>query len=1112
MALLQDLPTAEQLSGLLAPIIGDDTQGVGAALKLLQGLDTGALASGLTARLDGTLSVTVSADATGAVTGDVLTWLGETVKAVPSDPAALIAPLRERLDAIRGSTLEELPAQLLAGIAGLRSLQSLVPPDTRALLDDIAPLVDRLKAELISGDLGLLRRWSESLAPLQAELAPLIAGGPGAEDRLIAYLRTKVEALVGTVLPTGSLVTALARGVGGAVSGDRVAVVAAARTALIEAITAARAELAAGNVSNLAHLQRAEARLGELVAALEAIHTGLGAALDAEAAAVGGLARALERQLAAFEQVEIVDVGNIKDVFAGATAKLEQLIAGLDFDGVIGRVTEVFDRIDAVIAQADLSSLRARLDSVQQRLDAAIEAVTAALYQVVAAVRAALQQVRQALDAVTGALGTFDADGTFHFAVEGKLREFLEGARRSLQDVVGPAVAELQQSVGAVLGQVQSALAAVQGRIEEVRGQLDQALRRVSDQLERIDVPARMEAIRQQLQAMLDALGSVDFDVVADPVIAEINEMRDALKKIDVSSLNEILLGTLKVSVKVVVEMDFTAKITDVLVAKIDEVLAVPRNALKDVEAKAEAGLGRLGALAPAAILAPLDDVFAPVHAQLEQLRLERLVEPLDAWHARAMTALDGVSPAALLAPLAELHARLEASVSAVSPEALLAPLRTLVNDAADQLRRVDVGGAAAELGGVLADVRRALAALRPEQLLAPLVTAFAKITAALDRFQPSALLGPLGGIFAALTAPLERLTEEHARQIAAVFAPLRELPAAFDPRAVFGALRGQLETARGLVQQVDVGRLIAELKGPWDALHASLQVGAGSAALSLRVDALNPLRRDDLARAAAALGAIQTRLEQALAQTEPPAELTRRYEAVRAKLESLIPAWAAENASAASIRRVFAALNPLALSPEIDRLYDGVKAKLRALDPAQIQQRLRATFDRIEQSLASLDPGALMAALRAVVDRAAQALTTLDFDLVTAELGGMARDLHAVVAALDPRPLVAQLDGLAAEVKAAIAALKPSELLAGLREPFESARAIVEAFDPAGLLAPLQATFQRVQEILAQIDVGVVLQPLVDKLQELRDDLAAALTRTETAFNGMLKAIPVSV
>ena len=46
-----------------------------------------------------------------------------------------------------------------------------------------------------------------------------------------------------------------------------------------------------------------------------------------------------------------------------------------------------------------------------------------------------------------------------------------------------------------------------------------------------------MASIRDGLNGMLDRLGTVDFDVVADPVVAEINEMRDSLKKIDVSKL-----------------------------------------------------------------------------------------------------------------------------------------------------------------------------------------------------------------------------------------------------------------------------------------------------------------------------------------------------------------------------------------------------------------------------------------------------------------------------------------------------------------------------------------------------------------------------------------------
>jgi hypothetical protein len=88
--------------------------------------------------------------------------------------------------------------------------------------------------------------------------------------------------------------------------------------------------------------------------------------------------------------------------------------------------------------------------------------------------------------------------------------------------------------------------------------------------------------------------------------------------------------------------------------------------------------------------------------------------------------------------------------------------------------------------------------------------------------------------------------------------------------------------------------------------------------------------------------------------------------------------------------------------------------------------------------------------------------------------------------------------------------ALKPSELLADLQRPLESVKEIVHAFHPEELAAPLREGLDRIEAILKQVDLTTLLEPVNDKLHELRDDLDVALDRTETAFDGMISAIPL--
>jgi hypothetical protein len=90
------------------------------------------------------------------------------------------------------------------------------------------------------------------------------------------------------------------------------------------------------------------------------------------------------------------------------------------------------------------------------------------------------------------------------------------------------------------------------------------------------------------------------------------------------------------------------------------------------------------------------------------------------------------------------------------------------------------------------------------------------------------------------------------------------------------------------------------------------------------------------------------------------------------------------------------------------------------------------------------------------------------------------------------------------------VESLQPSKALAELQAPLEASKAIVAEFNPDAFTEPLQAVSKDIQGLLEGIDIGVVLQPLADKLKELRGALEQTLKRTESAFNDMIKAIPV--
>ncbi len=1096
---------------ILAPVVGDKDSGTGVAgvLGLLEQVDTSNLSASLSADLDQSVSAKLSVDTTG-ITGGALDEFTKAVDAVPQDPATLTQPVSSKLDTIKQLAGPELSNQLLQGFDGLKDIENQIPSDTSSLIEAAASRLSQVKGEMIRGEFGEVIQWSENVAGLHAEVKPLLEGAGTLEERLTEYLRQKVAGIVALILPGGDLVASLAGQFDAAAPTDLAPRLEALKADLIAKLGLAKAEFDGGNLSNTARLAEAEAAFQALLDLLASITATLRPLVDHELLKPEALTARLEKQFDDFSQVEIVDLGNIKDKFASGLKKVEDFISGIDLSAVTDGIESVFANIDGLIQKIDLRQFTSRLGEVKEAIQSALDAIDGALLEAVAAIRNVFTTIKDAIKSVAENLGSYDADGTFHYTVETQIQEFLAGISSSLRDTVQPLVDELKQTVGETLQQVQSLLSTVKGEIDNVKNELQSSLQGIHEQLQSVDVPGTMVSIRDRLDGMLNELGTIDFDVVVDPVVAEINEMSASMKKIDVSKLNEFAIGALKVSVEIVVHLDFSTMITAALMAEIDKLLEYPKQALATVEEKVEGAIKQFGELAPAALLAPLNDLFAPITEKLNALKLEALLAPLDEWYGRMEAQIDAVSPAALLTPLIDLYLRLENSLTAVSPAALVQPLQAAIDGIKADIRSIDVSSLAGEVTGAIDRVKQQLQKISPAGLLTPLVNVFDKIMGALDQFDPAALLKPFSDLFDAVAGVLANLTADGVKAIGAIFAVLRDLADTFDPRRVFALIREKLAGVRAVMQQVDMGGLLASLKSPFDAMQASFSAHAGPADVSItaRVEGLNPLRNPKLGQIVSDVQFVQSRLT-ALADAQPPAALVERYDKVRETLEGLFPVWAGENVSAASIKRAFEAANPLNLKAEIDAIFGAVKDKVRTFDPRQIQTRLQTSFDKLQDSLFGFAPELLTEAQQ-TIDALTARLDVIDLRLITTELQGVVDEIMAIVRGLDPRPIIASLQGIVDEVKAIVASLRPSILLADLQAPFDAAKAIVAEFDPASFTEPLVAIFEDIQKLLAEIDVGVVLEPLAARLQQLRDALEEALTRTEGAFNGMLKAIPV--
>jgi len=1106
------LPSQNAPTDALAPVVGDEGSGTGVAgvLGLLKKVDTKNLPVSVSADLDRSVSANLSVDTSG-ITGGSLDEFKRAVDAVPSDPKTLTKPVDSHLDEIKRLTGSELVTQLTSGISGLKNIESLFPADTNSLIAGMADRLSQVKGELIRGEFGEIVEWSDNVAVLYKEISPLLSGDGSLETKLVAYLRTKIDAIVATILPDGDLGASLIPKIDAAISADLITKIDALKLELIAQLNQTKLEFDGANFTNTTHLGLAGTAMNQLVDLLAEATGALRPLLDQELLSPSGLSSHLQKQFDGLDNVEIVDLGNIKDKFTTAIKKIEDFIRGIDLSAVTDTIESVFAKIDEAIQKIDLRQFSTQLQGLKDKIQSVLDAIDGALLEAVASIRSVFTKIKDAVKSVAENLGSYDSEGKFHFKVEQQIRDFLDGIKKTLHDTIQPLIDNLKQTVGDTLQQVQDALSKVKDEIDKVKGQLEESLQGIHDQLQSVDVKGTMQTISQSLTDMLNKLGTVDFDVVTDPVVEEIHSMRDSLKKIDVSKMSEFTVGALKVSVAIVTHLDFSTQITAALMAEIDKLLEVPKNALATIEGKVEGAIKQFGELAPEVLLSPLNDVFKPVTAQLDALKLEALLEPLDKWYAKLEAQLDAVSPAALLKPLIDLYLQLDTTLQAVSPAELVKPLQASIDGIKAQIKAVDVTSVSAEISGVVDRVKKLLKDVSPAGLLDPLVKAFDKIMNALDQFDPGVLLKPFSDIFGAIADVLANLTADGLKAIADVCAVLRSIADAFDPRKLFGLIHDKLAGLRDVVQTLNVGGLLAALKPPFDAMQASFTANGGpvNVSVGVSVDGLNPLRNPKLGQAIEDVQYCQGKLA-AIADAQPPAELVARYDKVRAMLESLFPIWARDGVSAASIKRAFEVANPLNVKTEIDQVYAALKEKLRTFDPRVIQTHLQTSFDKVEGAVLALDPTKLLAEVQSVIDALIARLDVIDLRLITNELRGLVDEIMAVVRGIDPRPIIASLDGILNEVKAVVASLRPSELLAGLKAPFDKAKAIVMEFDPAALTEPLQNIFKDIQALLADIDVGVVLKPIADKLKELRDALAEALDRTEKAFNEMLQAIPV--
>ena len=317
-----------------------------------------------------------------------------------------------------------------------------------------------------------------------------------------------------------------------------------------------------------------------------------------------------------------------------------------------------------------------------------------------------------------------------------------------------------------------------------------------------------------RLEEMLAQLGDLSFNPVIEEVVDEIDGMTEQLRQIDVSSMSEITVGALKVSVEVVTNIEFSSQISQVLIEQLDNIMELPKQGISEVQKSVEYTVDQFSKLKPELLLKELDQLIAPLQAVFDDLNPERLLKPLTDWHADLVAELEKLSLDVLLKPVTELHGDLVNGVEQVAPSQLIEPLQKSVDKLQADIDNISLDVVRSQFTNAQISLTSALDSLAPTKLLQPVLEPFSTLETTLNGFRPSQLLQPVNDFFDSLTVPLDAINQSQVDAISLALAPLKQLNTAFDPAINFTGLSTLFDQILAFLDQLNFGAKLSEING----------------------------------------------------------------------------------------------------------------------------------------------------------------------------------------------------------------------------------------------------------------------------------------------------------
>ncbi len=745
----------------------------------------------------------------------------------------------------------------------------------------------------------------------------------------------------------------------------------------------------------------------------------------------------------------------------------------------------VVDWLQALADLLDIAALTAPLQTVAQTIENAIQGLEQNVASVTAQIRTLFSQVETLLAAIDiGALvqGVQQAINNFATTLTQQLSQLFQPVR----DALGQIVTTISDGIDAF---DPAALVAL----------LQQAIQAVTNVFTDPAVVSAIDNVRTALESIANVLVELSFAPLTDEVVAAIEEITSAIQAIDTAMLGGALQGALSAALSVLPPS--LTPITDPLIDEFGELIeSGPVPLLESIADKPNELLDSVRRFDPATLIGDeLSAPFTALIAQMEQFQPSRLLAPVNGELKKLKTRLaERANPGAALAPLEQPFAGVLQAFDQLQPDTLIAPLNEAIHGVVAQVQAV------LPVDALFDQLDNLLALLQDANALGQSVVALSqKLGSLLQIFQNSE--AALASWLAAILAKIDAINDTSPLQ--PLFVALNDALDQTKSTALTNAFQRTVDplvtTLQSFDPQAKLAALVQALSGfPRTAL-AALPASPEKEAITAALARFTPL---DAAFSAPyrLLGEFLQQLRQA--QTGLATQLTgwdERYHGVNSPLTALrkngataveLRQWVAEALEPQllrPLRLLFAVLEPLG-APLAS--YAGVLETLATLLQNKLTQLLAGPT-----ALAQLRDN-----LQGLLDR----LGNIALDFLRESITEVFGDVRSKIEAINPANLRQSVETAFIQMLNAITLeqVLPSTAIATLDAEYAELITKLKALDPKQLVTDIvKPEFEsKILPLLDAFDLTVLFQVIIDRLHGLDDELKQALTRVNTAYQGL--------